>query len=91
MLAGWLAGWLADWLAESMGGICWEAQLPTVAPFPACLVQPYTRSMAYDPEGAYLASVNADGTLNVWEIESGKQLLCRRKACPKVSRRAAEA
>lgn len=51
-----------------------------------CLVplQAYTRSLAYDPEGEYLASVNADGTLNVWEIQTGKQPLCRRKACPKV-------
>ncbi|KAI7839202.1 hypothetical protein COHA_007091 [Chlorella ohadii] len=46
--------------------------------------QAYTRSIAYDPEGAYIASVNGDGTLNVWEIEGGKQQLCRRKACPKV-------
>lgn len=47
-------------------------------------MQAYTRSIAYDPEGAYIASVNGDGTLNVWEIEGGKQQLCRRKACPKV-------
>ena len=46
--------------------------------------QAYTRSLSYDPEGAYLASVNADGTLNVWQIEDGKSQLSRRKACPKV-------
>ncbi|KAL4439932.1 hypothetical protein ABPG75_002933 [Micractinium tetrahymenae] len=45
--------------------------------------QAYTRCLAYDPEGAYLASVNADGTLNVWEIDTKRQLL-RKKACPKV-------
>ncbi|PSC69197.1 WD repeat and HMG-box DNA-binding 1 isoform B [Micractinium conductrix] len=46
--------------------------------------QAYTRSLAWDPESVYLGSVNGDGTLNVWEVESGKQALCRRKACPKV-------
>lgn len=48
---------------------------------------PYTRSLAFDPEGSYLASVNADGTLNVWSLESGKQELQRKKACPKVGRK----
>lgn len=54
---------------------------------PACApawVQAYTRSIAYDPEGAYVASTNGDGCLNVWEIEGGKQVLGRKKACPKV-------
>jgi WD40 repeat protein len=46
--------------------------------------QAYTRSLAYDPEGKYLASANADGGLCMWEIESGKQQLHRKKACPKV-------
>lgn len=45
--------------------------------------QAYTRSLAYDPETAYLASVNADGTLNVWAVNDGRSQLCRRKACPK--------
>ncbi|KAI3431740.1 hypothetical protein D9Q98_004782 [Chlorella vulgaris] len=46
--------------------------------------QAYTRSLAYDPEGKYLASANADGGLCMWEIESGKQQLHRKKACPKL-------
>lgn len=74
----------------------WEVPaLPQLHPSPMCLPpvpclssQAYTRSLAYDPEGAYLASVNADGTLNVWQIEDGKSQLCRRKACPKVGGRA---
>ena len=52
--------------------------------FYPCALQAYTRSIAYDPEGAYLATVNADGSLNVWDLASGKQQLCRKKACPKV-------
>ena len=40
-------------------------------------MQAYTRSIAYDPEGAYLASVNADGSLNVWDLANGKQQLSR--------------
>ena len=55
------------------------------------LAQAYTRSLAYDPEGAYLAAVSGDGTLSVWEIEGGKQQLCRRKACPKVRQARAQA
>jgi WD40 repeat protein len=46
--------------------------------------QAYTRSLAYDPEGAYLAAVAADGSLAIWDIQTGKQQLLRRKACPKV-------
>ena len=79
------AGW------KSFAGV-WLLRLPLLHPprpsSPSCphLAQAYTRSLAWDPESVYLGSVNGDGTLNVWEVESGKQALCRRKACPKVRR-----
>ena len=46
---------------------------------------PYTRSLAYDPDGEYIAAVTADGTLHVWHI-SGKAELRLPKAAPKVRR-----
>lgn len=57
---------------------------PQLTPPPTHPVQAYTRSIAYDPEGAYIVAVGADGSLNVWEIEGGKHCLGRKKACPKV-------
>ena len=31
------------------------------------------RGLAWDPEGAYLAAAQADGTLLIWDTSSGKQ------------------
>ena len=45
---------------------------------------PYTRALAYDPESQYLASMSADGTLQVWDISKGKVDCCLRRAGPKV-------
>ncbi|GAB4823682.1 hypothetical protein N2152v2_010728 [Parachlorella kessleri] len=46
--------------------------------------QAYTRGIAYDPKGEYVASVSADGTLCVWDIATGKAELQKKMACPKV-------
>ena len=46
--------------------------------------QPYTRGLAYDPEGSYVAGVSADGCLSVWEIATGKLEFNAKKVCPKV-------
>eukprot|EP00887_Chlorella_sp_A99_P000454 scaffold17.g454.t1 len=48
---------------------------------------PYTRGLAFDPEGAYLASANADGSLSVWSLESGKPEVQRKGVCPKLYER----
>jgi chromosome transmission fidelity protein 4 len=47
--------------------------------------QPYTRSIAYDPESTYLAAASADGALNIWEIGTGKHIFSAKKVCPKAS------
>lgn len=44
---------------------------------------PYTRSLAYDPDGEYVASVSADGSLQLWHI-GGKAELRLSRAAPKV-------
>lgn len=45
----------------------------------------FTRGIALDPEGQYLAAANADGTVSVWDIkqEKPKQEL-RKRLGPKV-------
>jgi chromosome transmission fidelity protein 4 len=45
-------------------------------------VGPYTRGLAYDPEGEYIASVSADGCLQVWHT-SGKAELRLPRTAPK--------
>lgn len=45
---------------------------------------PYTRGLAYDPEGAYLASMGADGNLTVWDIESGRPVFSKKGLASKV-------
>lgn len=45
---------------------------------------PYTRGLAYETEGAYIASVSAAGHLQVWDIATGKAECSLRKAAPKV-------
>ena len=84
------AGAARDGSAGKAGCASWRCRrcFPGAPPcVPACApawVHAYTRSIGYDPEGAYVASTNGDGCLNVWEIEGGKQVLGRKKACPKV-------
>lgn len=46
---------------------------------------PYTRSLAYDPESDFLASVSAEGTLQIWDMADGKAKHTQKKAAPKVS------
>lgn len=46
----------------------------------------YTRGLAMDPDGQYLAAVNADGTVTVWDMKqepTAKQEL-RKRVGPKV-------
>ncbi|KAL6774417.1 hypothetical protein ACKKBG_A24930 [Auxenochlorella protothecoides x Auxenochlorella symbiontica] len=45
---------------------------------------PYTRGLAYDPEGVYLASMGADGNLTVWDIESGRPVFSKKGLASKV-------
>ncbi|KDD71990.1 hypothetical protein H632_c4045p0, partial [Helicosporidium sp. ATCC 50920] len=44
----------------------------------------YTRGLAFDPEGAYVAVSSADGTLSVWEAASGRNMLTKKRACPRL-------
>lgn len=44
----------------------------------------YIRSVAYDPDLSFLAASTADGLLAVWDMQTGKQLLARKRAVPKV-------
>ena len=44
----------------------------------------YTRGLAYDPEGAYLAAASADGTFTVWNMTTGKADFTKKKACSKI-------
>lgn len=44
----------------------------------------YTRGLAYETEGVYIASVSAAGHLQVWDIATGKAECSLRKAAPKV-------
>ncbi|KAK2080895.1 hypothetical protein QBZ16_000749 [Prototheca wickerhamii] len=46
--------------------------------------QPYTRGLAFDPEGRYLASLAADGSLSVHDLHTGKPVLQRRGTGPKL-------
>lgn len=50
-------------------------QLPSVA---------YTRGLAYDPESDFLASIAADGTLTIWNLQNGKAVAVKRRACSKI-------
>mmetsp|Transcript_29559 Transcript_29559/g.94836 ORF Transcript_29559/g.94836 Transcript_29559/m.94836 type:complete len:248 (-) Transcript_29559:1818-2561(-) len=44
----------------------------------------YVKSLAYDPNGDFLASTTADGTLQVWNLDSGEVVFQKDKAAPKV-------
>jgi len=44
----------------------------------------YTRGLAFDPEGDYLASASADGTLTVWSMTTGKVEFVKKRACSKL-------
>lgn len=44
----------------------------------------YIRSVAYDPDLSFLAAATADGLLAVWDMQTGKQLVARKRAVPKV-------
>jgi chromosome transmission fidelity protein 4 len=43
----------------------------------------YTRGLAYDPEGDFIAAISAQGTLTIWNIGTGKNILTKRKYCTK--------
>lgn len=43
----------------------------------------YTRGLAYDPEGEYVAALAASGTLTIYGAESGKVVLARKAIGPK--------
>lgn len=43
----------------------------------------YTRGLAYDPEGEFIAAISAQGTLTIWNIGTGKNILTKRKYCTK--------
>lgn len=45
---------------------------------------PYSRALAYDPEGTYVASLSANGHLQVWELDNGKVVCSMPKAAPRV-------
>ncbi len=45
---------------------------------------PYTRALAWEQEGTFVASLSADGNLQVWDIVSGKADCNMPKSAPKV-------
>ncbi len=42
----------------------------------------FVKGLAFDPEGLFLASSQADGTLIVWDVSAGKSEM-RKRLCPK--------
>lgn len=52
--------------------------------------EPYTRGLAYDPEGEYLAATGADGSLTVWNVGTGKAEIVKKKVCSRIDPMAAE-
>ena len=49
--------------------------------------EPYTRGLAYDKDGKYIASVSASGCVQVWDTATGAPM-CKdrlKKAAPKVN------
>ena len=56
-----------------------DATLLRTLPTPA-----YTRGLAFDPEGEYVAVVGADGGLTVWRADSGAKVAARRHAAPRL-------
>lgn len=57
------------------------ARVLRVLPSPA-----YTRGLAYDAEGTYVAAASADGTLSIWDMSNGKQAVQLKRAGPKVGK-----
>ena len=45
---------------------------------------PYTRGLAFDPDGAYVAGLGADGTLTVWDAATGAAAATAKRAAPRV-------
>lgn len=45
---------------------------------------PYTRALAFEQEGVYLASLSAEGHLQVWDVATGKADCNMPKSAPKV-------
>ena len=45
---------------------------------------PYTRALAFEQEGTYLASLSAEGHLQVWDVATGKADCNMPKSAPKV-------
>ena len=45
----------------------------------------YTRSLAFDPENEFLASVSAEGTLQIWDMADGKVKYAQKRVAPKVA------
>lgn len=45
----------------------------------------YTRSLAFDPESEFLASVSAEGTLQIWNMADGKVKYAQKRVAPKVA------
>ena len=45
----------------------------------------YTRSLAFDPESEFLASVSAEGTLQIWDMADGKVKYAQKRVAPKVA------
>lgn len=40
-------------------------------------------SLAFDPQGTYIAAIHQEGTLQVWDWARGKVAFSKRRACPK--------
>lgn len=61
-----------------------SSQCCSVQVFRTLRAGPYTRSLAYDPDSEFLASVSAEGTLQVWDMADGKVKFALKGAAPKV-------
>jgi len=63
-----------------------QQQLPQMSQvFRTLRAGAYTRSLAFDPESEFLASVSAEGTLQIWDMADGKVKYAQKRVAPKVA------
>ncbi len=84
-------------MAISCRPVCWcdlafvqrllsQQQLPQMSQvFRTLRAGAYTRSLAFDPESEFLASVSAEGTLQIWDMADGKVKYAQKRVAPKVA------
>jgi WD40 repeat protein/uncharacterized caspase-like protein len=66
--------WLAMGGAEAPAGVVVLFRRPRARPLLLRGHESLVRAVAFQPEGAYLASGSGDGTLKLWRVEDGKEV-----------------